>query len=271
MVHGIHGYPVAAAVVCGTLGVALWCYKHHFQRFTAWCFGAAGFFLAIGIPAWTDSLAGLALTGGGLLALTVVTMVSGLIFYLEAFRSAGKPGKLGVFLRWLHMLPARRGPVLGRNRHHRIRTHLGTFVFGTVLAIDLGASRLMIAGAGQTVAGAGVALAQTSQQVNNGTAAKHLDASDRRKDLLTGGAIIGGIAVGGHGVGEPQEGRRQEGQHAQGCRGRQAPRRHPGTASGRGHAAVRRGAVAMILLGFAGAVAGAYLVLRSRLLGSAVG
>ena len=110
MVHGIHGYPVAAAVVCGTLGVALWCYKHHFQRFTAWCFGAAGFFLAIGIPAWTDSLAGLALTGGGLLALTVVTMVSGLIFYLEAFRSAGKPGKLGVFLRWLHMLPARRGP-----------------------------------------------------------------------------------------------------------------------------------------------------------------
>ena len=195
MVHGIHGYPVAAAVVCGTLGVALWCYKHHFQRFTAWCFGAAGFFLAIGIPAWTDSLAGLALTGGGLLALTVVTMVSGLIFYLEAFRSAGKPGKLGVFLRWLHMLPARRGPVLGRNRHHRIRTHLGTFVFGTVLAIDLGASRLMIAGAGQTVAGAGVALAQTSQQVNNGTAAKHLDASDRRKDLLTGGAIIGGIAV----------------------------------------------------------------------------
>ena len=165
MIHGIHGYPVTAAAICGAVGMLTWAYGKA-ARITAWAFGLAAFFAAIGITAWLDALAGLTSRGGGLAVFALVLTASGFAFYYEVIR---------------------------KHKHHRIRTPVVAGIFGTAVVVAIGSISSLTASAGKTPVKAGQALGIAVTQIRSGKAAAAMPPGHQTTVLVMGLAIIGAL------------------------------------------------------------------------------
>ena len=199
-----HGDALAIAVIIGALGLTLWAYGH-VRRLTCWLIAGAAAFIGVGFTVWTDSLVGITSSGPGLTVLGVLVLVSPFAFYYEAvhhpgrrrFRSARKQKRLaeraedGNEKAQRALADPKMASTLdGTDHHHRVRTPAIAAVFGTVVALGIVSSSLLLTAAKEALMGAGQAFSQTSTAVTSGKAQKAMTHGQDVRNFFIGLAIF---------------------------------------------------------------------------------
>ena len=199
-----HGDALAIAVMVGALGLTLWAYGH-VRRLTCWLIAGAAAFIGVGFTVWTDSLVGITSSGPGLVILGVLVLVSPFAFYYEAvhhparrrFRQAKKQQALtkraekGNEKAQLALAaPKMTNSLDGKEHHHRVRTPAIAAVFGTVVALGIVSSSLLLTAAKEALMGAGQAFSQTSAAVSSGQAQTAMTHGHAVRNFFIGLAIF---------------------------------------------------------------------------------
>lgn len=160
--HGIHGFPVAIAAIAFSVAAGLWSYKR-FHRITAWGFGVAAVFLAVGLTPWTDALASLVATGTGITVLVIVTIVGGFGFHFEANL---------------------------KHQHHRIRTPVIALTFGTAIVLTIGSLSRLARKAAESPSKTSDAFGSVISRIQSGKAAHATPAGHGLLVLAIAGALL---------------------------------------------------------------------------------
>jgi hypothetical protein len=198
LIKGLVGDPAAWGLISLGLGGFLWWHEHHWTRFIAWCFAIAGACWTVAIPQLFDALAALTTSGAGLTVLGLLSLFTGVTFYLQAIRThktsrfmrllKGKPkpgqGGGGKELALLAGGPPR------KNRYRRIGTPIVALMTGALAVIVVGGWRLLVKHASTSAAGAVAALAEQSKRVNNGKAAAAIPQSHRPEVYVVAGIAL---------------------------------------------------------------------------------
>jgi hypothetical protein len=171
---GFAADPLFWGCVLGIGAVLFWWHEHHWQRFTAWLFGASAACFTIAIPTVFDALAALTATPTGLTVLAVTDVAVGVAFYLQAVRThkRSRGGKL--FGKFRKSLPGEDAltPVSRPNRYKAVLTPLVSVLAGAFGVVTFGAWRILTEHASATAAGTFAALGHSVASVNDGTAAR---------------------------------------------------------------------------------------------------
>jgi hypothetical protein len=166
----IHGYPVAAGVICFVAGALLWRYKR-FHRLSGLGFGLGAVLLAIGVVPWLDALAALTASGTGSVVLLVIDFVAGTGFVFE---------------------------VLMKHQHHRLRTPVLTIAFGTSLVVTIGTAARLLREAARSPGKTTAALSQSVTQIRDGQAAHAMDGHQALVILVIAAAVLVLLIAGAH-------------------------------------------------------------------------
>jgi hypothetical protein len=166
----MHAYAIGLALVAGAVGAALYAYGK-LPRVQAILFALAAFGAAVGITEWTDALAGLVHTTGGLTALAAVMLVSAIGFWFE---------------------------VIHKHKHHKIRTPVMSAVFATALVLSIGSVSALGSRGLLSPAKASAAFGNTVARIHSGQAAKAamaMPAGHRNMVLIIGAAVAAGLII----------------------------------------------------------------------------
>ena len=168
--HGIHGFPVALAAITFSIAAGLWSYRK-LHRVTAWGFGLAAFFLAVGLTPWTDALASLVSTGIGITVLVIVAIVGAFGFHFEANL---------------------------KHQHHRIRTPVIAVTFGTAIVLTIGSLSRLLRKAAESPSRTGDALGSAISRIQSGKAAHAVPAGHGLFVLAIAAAFLMAMIMFGH-------------------------------------------------------------------------
>jgi hypothetical protein len=174
-----HGYPVAIALILFTAAAGLWKNKR-LHWVSAWMFGGAAFFMALGFTPWTDVLARLIDSGPGFVVLLVIDV----ILLIEILASAGFWDKT----------PGQKV----RRKKHRFKHPVLMIVAGTAALMSFGSSTRLIREAARSPKKTGSALQQSISQISSGHAAHHMSQHGALRGLLIAVAIVAVLFVVGH-------------------------------------------------------------------------
>jgi len=185
-------------LILGAAAVVPWLYGHN-HRPIAWLFGATAFLLVAGIPAWRDALVSVIATKNGLAILAGVDIAFGIAFWVEATH----PGKRAARVK------GQRRPKAQNKHRHRIRTPVVSVVFGTAVALTLGAGAEMLAELRKSPAAANAAISASRVQIAQISAGHAAPMPQHRATmiLLIGAGILLLLIIAGY----KAEQRRHEG------------------------------------------------------------
>lgn len=194
MIHGLLAHPLSCGVITGALGVVLWVYKHHWQRFTSWCFAASAGCFMVAYPLLFDAFAALAASTIGVIFLSALVVFIGPAFHLQAVRTHKKT-KAGTVYLWVKrkVFKMNGGSASRPDRHRRIATPVVSVLAGLMITFSVaGGWKILLDNAGTSAKGTVAALKNASRQLSNGKAAAALPVHDR---LTTWVAIAIGVVV----------------------------------------------------------------------------
>ena len=174
--------PAVLALLTGLPGAGLWAFGR-LRRLSAILIAVTAALLAIAVPEWTGTLAGLTGTTNGVIELLAVLIVSGIAFFFEVFHTPRKKTRDG------NALPASKV----RSHYHRIRTMATAAVFGTAVVVAKLRSADLSTAAKATPAMAKQALNSASVKVSNGQAAAAVSAHQRQIVWAVVAAVIIGL------------------------------------------------------------------------------